>query len=354
MNMYAYKMRTRMTLEKGTDVRIKRSLWSMLIAVVLALAIAVPALAAASFTDVGSSPYQASITNLANWKIVGGYDDDTFRPDNPLQRQQFAKMIVLDMGLAVAATDVSTFADTPAALETNPLYPGSYVAVAAAHDIIKGYPDNTFRFYNNVTRQQVVTMVVRAAGDALDEVPAEWQAGVLDYTDPNHGENLKKAEYNGLLAGIANLASWDVTKNASRGEAAELLAKLLAKTGSLDTGASGAVKVSGLVDNPIGLTIDRLKNMGPITETLEHPKNGPTEYNGVLWSDVLVALGVQEAAQTVDIVASDGFTASMAIADIKAIPDALVVIGNGGKIHVAFPGQGSKYWVKDVVELIFK
>ena len=52
-----------------------------------------------AFTDIDSCPYKASIENLASIGIVGGYDDGTFRPDNLLMRQQFAKMAVLAMGL---------------------------------------------------------------------------------------------------------------------------------------------------------------------------------------------------------------------------------------------------------------
>jgi hypothetical protein len=208
---------------KGSRVKVKRTILGLILLATLVLLISAPAYATPTFTDIGSNPYQTSINHLASLGMIGGYEDNTFRPTNPLQRQQFAKMAVLTMDFTVTTADVSTFSDTPAATAADPLYPGSYVAVASSNHIIEGYPtDNTFRFYNYLTRQQAITIAVRAAGSVLADPPANYQ-GKLNYSDPTHGANIKKAEYNGLLNGIANLASWDPTKNATRGEAAELL-----------------------------------------------------------------------------------------------------------------------------------
>ena len=212
-----------------------RLVLGLLVAVVLVLAMAVPALTAAEFTDIDGHPYEASILNIATRGFAGGYADGTFRPDDPLLRQQFAKMAVLTLGYEVTAADQSTFKDTPDPYDpvNNPLYPGSYAAVAAAEDIMHGYLNGNFGFTDNVTRQQAISVAVRAAGDALAEPPADY-TGVLDYSNPFHGANIKKAEYNGLLAGIVDLASWDTTKNATRGEAAEILWQLFDRVGKAD------------------------------------------------------------------------------------------------------------------------
>jgi len=329
----------------------KRLVLGLLIAVTMLLALAVPASAASQFTDV-DGPYAADIDNLAWWGIVAGYPDHTFKPDNLLLRQQFAKMADLTAGYPVTTADVCTFKDAPAIDPANPLYPGSYVAVAAENGIILGYVDNTFGFYDNVTRQQVISVVVRAAGAILREAPAGWQ-GIFDYSDPTHGQNIKKAEYNGLLAGIEDIYSWDPALEATRAEASYLLNQLLGKIGNPAEGTSGAIKVSGMVDHPMGLTTGRLQNMGPVTLTLEHPKNGPTEYTGVRFSVLFEKLGVQAGAVDMVAVASDGYKFTIKIADIKAAPDAMLAI-DGAKLNLAIPGQSSKAWVKDVASLEFK
>jgi len=212
----------------------------LLLAVVLVLAVAVPASATAQFTDIDNHDYEASILDLASRGFAGGYPDGTYRPDNPLQRQQFAKMAVLTLGYEVTAADVSQFPDTPAPYDpvNSPLYPGSYAAVSAAHHIINGYTNGLFGFTDNVTRQQAISIAVRAAGAALEDAPDGW-VGELDYSNLNHGANVRKAEWNGMLDGIlASLedgATWNLAANATRGEAAEILAQLFAKLDKIFT-----------------------------------------------------------------------------------------------------------------------
>ena len=303
---------------------------------------AMPALAATGFTDIGDSPYQASITNLASRGMIGGYADGTFRPDNLLQRQQFAKMAVLTMGYSVTVADVSTFKDTPAANATDPLYPGSYVAVASKNHIIEGYTsDNTFRFYNSLTRQQAITIIVRAAGSGLAAPPSDYK-GVLSYTDPTHGQNIRKAEFNGLLSGIANLASWDPTKNATRGEAAELLSQLYNRTGKIlsVTGPSGTQE----------FTIAQLKAL-PATEGYGGWKNrignitAPTLWKGV---SVQALMGLVGGGSSVTLVAADGYKEDLSAGQLSGqvnmydptTGDAKTSIGGSLSIIIAYAQNG--------------
>jgi hypothetical protein len=73
-------------------------------------------------------------------------------------------------------------------------------------------------------------MIVRAGSRELAPPPAGYK-GVLSYTDPTHGANIRVAEYNGLLEGIVGpsggLAGWDTTGSATRGEVAQMLWNLL-------------------------------------------------------------------------------------------------------------------------------
>jgi hypothetical protein len=297
-------------------MRTKHLIMGLLLAVVLVLALAGPA-AAVEFKDIGDNPYEASINALAYRQIVSGYQEAdqtwTFRPDQPLLRQQFAKMAVLTMGYVVTAANVSTFKDTPPIDPADPLYPGSYVAVAAANHIIEGYTqDNTFRFYNNVTRQQAITIVVRAAGTTLADPPAGYK-GVLDYSDPDHGANIKKAEYNGLLAGIPNLATWNTNQNATRGEAAEVLAQLFYRTGKILT-----------VTGPSGTQEFTLAQLKALASTEGHGgyKNsigtivGPKLYKGVAMQALMALVG---GGTTVKVLAADGYEKSYKAAEVNGV-----------------------------------
>ncbi len=57
---------------------------------------------ATRFPDVPlDHPYAAAIEGMADKKIIDGYDNGNFGPNDLVTRQQFAKMIVLTMGLTV-------------------------------------------------------------------------------------------------------------------------------------------------------------------------------------------------------------------------------------------------------------
>ncbi len=323
-------------------MRTKRVILGLLVFIALVLLLTVPAYAAPKFTDIDDSPYQASINSLASRSMIGGYADNTFKPDNPLQREQFAKMAVLTMGYAVTAADVSTFMDTPPANATDPFYPGSYVAVAVKNHVIGGYPDNTFRFYNNLTRQQAITMIVRAAGTALADPPSGYK-GVLNYSDPQHGANIRKAEFNGLLAGIVSLASWDTTKNATRGEAAELLSALYNMTGKIlsITGPSGTVELS----------MGELKAM-PATEGYGGWKNkvgnitDPMPWKGVSVQTLMDLVG---GGSSITVVASDGYQETLSASELSggvtmynpATKEAITSISGTLSVIVAYSQNGA-------------
>ncbi len=203
-----------------------------IIALALVVSVASLALAAPSFPDVPSShPYYDAINDLASRGIIGGYANGTFGPSDPVTRQQFAKMIVKTLSLPVSEwdnwwpfTDVMT--DLPS---EDPLYPDHYIAVCAAHGITTGKTATTFDPYSNISRYQVISMVVRGADGLVPGLlivaPAGWAGSVGWESNPTHGANAGRAEYNGLLAGLG-LAALDPYGNMSRGEVALVLHNL--------------------------------------------------------------------------------------------------------------------------------
>jgi hypothetical protein len=75
-------------------MRIMRAMLPVVLGVVLALVLAAPALAASSFPDVSEDhPYYAAIVDMADRGIISGYTDGNFGIDDPVTRQQFAKLI---------------------------------------------------------------------------------------------------------------------------------------------------------------------------------------------------------------------------------------------------------------------
>jgi hypothetical protein len=114
-----------------------------------------------------------------------------------------------------------------------------------------------------------------------------------------------------------------------------------------------ALEVKGKVAKALQLTLDEVKALGVEKLTLEHPKNGPTEYEGVRLSKVLDKAGLAGDATTLVLTASDGFSAEVAVADAKACADCLVAISDS-TLNMAMPGMSSKSWVKAVVSIEVK
>jgi hypothetical protein len=133
-----------------------------------------------------------------------------------------------------------------------------------------------------------------------------------------------------------------------------LSALLLSACGSADKGPV-TLTVTGLVNSELKLTDAGLRKMSVVTLTLDHPKNGPTEYNGVRLNDVLDKAGIKSGAATVTLTASDGFSADIDYATVQACTDCLVSFdATAGVYNAAMPGQSSKAWVKQLVTITVK
>jgi photosystem II stability/assembly factor-like uncharacterized protein len=183
------------------------------------------------FSDVASSPYKTAIESLAEAGVVGGFPDGTFRPGADIRRGQFAKMLLGALGIVPGDSTSSRFTDLGAPDANG--YPHRWVQAAFEHGITTGTnaAQTLFAPWNTIRRDQAVSMIVRGAQRVLPGVletpPAGWTSPLFAGVDPPHGENLRTAEYNGLLAHLAGMgAGWNPTAAATRGEVAQMLYEL--------------------------------------------------------------------------------------------------------------------------------
>jgi hypothetical protein len=204
----------------------RRQLLFVLAFPVLLLVVVSPALA---FSDVsGGHPYASAIDDLSSRGIINGFPDGTFGPGKPVTRQQFAKMIVRTMEIPVSESDVCPFGDVQVGGYADPLFPDNYIAACATYEITKGTSPTTFSPGTQISRAQVVTMVVRAVQKvqpdmALADIsPSTWGNNF----DPVHGPTAAIAQGSGFLLGLplADLDPWGVMP---RGEVAQVLHNVL-------------------------------------------------------------------------------------------------------------------------------
>lgn len=110
------------------------------------------------YTDVGPSQFfYVAVDWLTCRGIVGGYPDNTFRPNNTATRAQILKMVVLGHEWPLYTPGQPTFSD---------VQPGDwsygYVEAGVLHGVIGGYQDGTFRPNDPVTRGQLCKILVLA------------------------------------------------------------------------------------------------------------------------------------------------------------------------------------------------
>jgi hypothetical protein len=123
---------------------------------------------AAGFSDVPDDYWAASaIADLADRSIIGGYPDGSFRPENPVTRAEFSKMILLAMGFPPRPEISATFPD----IMPDDLWSQPFIAGTVVNKLMKGYPDGTFRPRSPITIAEVLTVLVRAQGWTLEDLP---------------------------------------------------------------------------------------------------------------------------------------------------------------------------------------
>ena len=116
-----------------------------------------------SFSDVPvSNPAHDAIVYLAGAGVISGFNDGTFGPDQVLKRGQATKILVNWQGVSPASVT-----GTPSFIDVDAVY-RPYVEAAVAKGWIGGYPDGTFRAYNQLTREQMAIILIHSMGLASD------------------------------------------------------------------------------------------------------------------------------------------------------------------------------------------
>ncbi|VEJ36230.1 Parasporal protein [Aedoeadaptatus ivorii] len=128
-----------------------------------------------NFSDVKSSWYNASINAVVSAGYMKGYPDGTFAPNGKITRAEFAQMI---MAIDKANGAVVPFADVKGH------WAEAAIAQAYGNGRIAGYPDNTFRPNNNITRAEAVTVLNKLFDRSVNENGlAAVRADIVPFVD---------------------------------------------------------------------------------------------------------------------------------------------------------------------------
>src|SRR5574344_2310826 len=113
-----------------------------------------------------NSPYEdlsqkfwaaCDIDKLTSQSIVVGYPDNTFRPNRPITRAEFATMAVKGLNIPEADCGCCSFSDVPQCY-----WAQNTISQAVSADLMKGYPGNKFKPNVHITRAEALTILSKA------------------------------------------------------------------------------------------------------------------------------------------------------------------------------------------------
>lgn len=232
--------------------------WSLGIAALLTLGITAGAVAPLNIvTPVSAQPAFFSDTNdywgrpfivaLARKNLITGYPDGTFKPNQPVDRAEFAAMIQKAFNQKQVRTAIG-FTDVP------PDY-WAASAIEEAHEtgFMVGLPGNVFFPSLEINKTQAVVALANGLGLTPDPSPSS-NLGTY-YTDveqiPAYATNSVAAATDAnIVVNYPNVKVLNPTELLTRGEAAALLHQALVKQGALPPLASN-VEATNYIAGPM-------------------------------------------------------------------------------------------------------
>lgn len=140
----------------------------------LLLSLQSPSQAASSFVDIPTDYWaKRYIENLNERGVIAGYADQTFQPNRPVSRAEFAVILAKSQGLAGNAhtgqSESTGFKDLPT----------THWAAPAIQAIVKqgwmsGYPDHRFEPNRNITLAEMYAILAKA--ESANAMPSDTEA----------------------------------------------------------------------------------------------------------------------------------------------------------------------------------
>lgn len=165
------------------------------------------------FKDIKNHSYREAIEYVQDHGIVKGYSDGTYKPDSPINRAEFSKILIETiLGNTPAKVSPSCFPDIEEDMWFEP-----YVCEAKKRKILSGYPDGTFGGTNNINVAESAKILVNSFSISFKETnpTSYWYTPYIVALNDQHN-----------LPTSITLASQALT----RGEMAEMIMRI--KTGT--------------------------------------------------------------------------------------------------------------------------
>lgn len=195
---------------------------SLAIAVLLSLLGSSPAHA---FADAQKHWANSCIDQMATRKLVSGYPDQTFRPNNTLTRAEFAVLMLNAFPDKSVQRRAITFKDVPSTF-----WAANAIKKAYEREFFSGYPGDIFQPNQPIPRVQAIAILANAVNfNPPDNIPATLQRYFDDAGQiPTYAKPAIAAGTVGRLAvNYPNVRQLRPNQSTTRGEVAAFLCQAL-------------------------------------------------------------------------------------------------------------------------------
>jgi hypothetical protein len=172
------------------------------------------------FSDLNDSHWvHGCVKRLSDDGIVSGHPDGSFRPNNPINRAEFLKLVFIALYPELSNSNASScFSD----VKSDDWFSG-YVCAALSKNIVTGYDGNTFKPSQPITRAEAVSMLIKSLGLPIS---ADVSSSFKDVTVVWQKAYVNSASKYGLVNGYAD-KTFRPNNNIVRAEAAQVVCNAL-------------------------------------------------------------------------------------------------------------------------------
>lgn len=182
------------------------------------------------FSDITNVQWASNaILTLCNKGIINGYEDNTFKPNTNITREEFVKIVISAFGYENATDTGNTFVDLSSA---NWAYP--YIVTAVNNGIINGVSDTQFGMGKKITRQEMAVILYRALINKGYDISGDAKTSFTDLDNisvwaVDAVENMARG---GVISGFTD-GSFKPAENSTRAQASVMVYNTLANIGLL-------------------------------------------------------------------------------------------------------------------------
>ncbi|MEK4285665.1 S-layer homology domain-containing protein [Ureibacillus sp. FSL K6-0165] len=238
----------------------------------------VPAVSAATFTDVEDNTHKEAIDALAEMGIVKGYKDGTYKPNNTLTRGNVVKMLgrwLEEQGKEIPEDwdTVQRFKDLPVDFADEELV--KYAALVKDHGVFLG-SDNKLMHMNNMDRSQMALTLNRAYeamfGVSLIELAEEIDDVIVVDMDEVYNDNNRREAVQALRdLGISVVENFRPNETVTRGQFASFLYRTIQVSEQdelkvVSATATTASTIEVIFNEPINNTQENLQQVKVIAK----------------------------------------------------------------------------------------